>query len=61
MEGARCVSNARQFYATRAGFTVNSGTQITATVPLNAPSGRIRVTTAAGAATSANVFVVVGP
>ncbi len=39
-------------------FTVNSGTQITATVPSGALTGKIAVTTAGGAATSKNVFTV---
>ena len=40
------------------GFTVNSGTQITVTVPTGATSGRISVATPAGTATSADVFNV---
>ena len=39
-------------------FTVNSGTQITTTVPAGATSGRVTVTTAAGTATSGDVFTV---
>jgi uncharacterized repeat protein (TIGR03803 family) len=39
-------------------FTVNSGTQITATVPTGALTGKISVTTAGGGATSKNVFTV---
>jgi len=39
-------------------FTVNSGTQITVTVPAGATSGRITVTTPAGTATSPDVFNV---
>lgn len=39
-------------------FTVNSGTQITATVPTGAVSGKIKVTTVGGAATSSGTFNV---
>ena len=39
-------------------FIVNSGTQITTTVPTGATSGRVTVTTAAGTATSTDVFNV---
>ena len=39
-------------------FTVNSGTQITATVPSGATTGPIKVTTSGGTATSAQVFRV---
>jgi hypothetical protein len=39
-------------------YTVNSGTQITATVPAGAKTGRIAVTTAGGAASSKAVFTV---
>jgi hypothetical protein len=42
-------------------FTVNSSTQITATVPLGATTGLIRVTTPAGTATSATNFLVLPP
>ena len=40
-------------------FTVNSNTQITATVPTGATTGKITVTTAAGSGASANDFVVI--
>ena len=43
---------------TAAAFTVNSGTQITFTVPANATSGAISVTTPAGTATSTTSFMV---
>ena len=41
-----------------ASFTVNSATQITATVPHNATTGRISVTTSVGTVTSTINFVV---
>ena len=40
-------------------FTVNSNTQITATVPVGAQTGKISVTNAAGSASSASDFVIV--
>jgi uncharacterized protein (DUF2345 family) len=42
-------------------FVVNSATQITATVPSTATTGRIRVTTPGGTATSATDFTVSKP
>jgi uncharacterized repeat protein (TIGR03803 family) len=39
-------------------FTVNSDTQVTATVPTGAKTGKIGITTAGGAATSATSFTV---
>jgi uncharacterized repeat protein (TIGR03803 family) len=39
-------------------FTVNSDTQVTATVPTGAKTGKISITTAGGAATSATSFTV---
>ena len=39
-------------------FTVNSATQVTATVPTGAVTGKISITTAGGTATSASVFTV---
>ena len=39
-------------------FTVNSGTQVTATVPVGAKTGKIAITTPGGAATSAATFAV---
>jgi hypothetical protein len=41
-------------------FTVDSNTQITATVPAGATTGRIKVTTSGGTATSATNFTVTG-
>ena len=46
------------FNGTAATFTVNSNTQITATVPTGATTGTISVTKATGAGTSVNVFNV---
>ncbi|MGB8117104.1 MAG: choice-of-anchor tandem repeat GloVer-containing protein, partial [Candidatus Sulfotelmatobacter sp.] len=40
-------------------FTVNSDTQVTATVPTSAETGKIAITTAGGAATSATVFTLI--
>ena len=53
-KGARAV----QFNGVPAGFVVNTDTQITATVPLSATSGNIRVATRAGGVWSATVFRV---
>jgi hypothetical protein len=39
-------------------FTVNSGTQVTATVPTGAVTGKIRITTAGGSAASLGTFAV---
>jgi hypothetical protein len=44
-----------------AAFTVDSSTQITATVPPNAVTGRISVTTGGGTAVSSGVFTVTLP
>jgi hypothetical protein len=44
-----------------ASYVVDSGTQIRATVPSGATSGKIRVTTAAGTATSSGDFTVTTP
>jgi uncharacterized protein (TIGR03437 family) len=46
------------FNGTPAAFTVNSYTQITATVPPGATTGRIAVTTAGGTGTSSTSFNV---
>ncbi len=47
------------FNGTAASYTVNSATQISATVPAAASSGPITVTTPGGAATSSSSFTVV--
>jgi uncharacterized repeat protein (TIGR03803 family) len=39
-------------------FTVNSGTQVTATVPTGAVTGKVKITTAGGSATSLGTFTV---
>jgi hypothetical protein len=52
--GAKTVT----FGGVKATFTVNSGTQITATVPNGAVTGKIKVTTAGGSATSSGTFTV---
>jgi large repetitive protein len=46
------------FNGTSAAFTVNSDTQVTATVPLGATTGKIVITTKGGTATSATNFTV---
>ena len=46
------------FNGTKASFTVNSATKITATVPSGATTGKIKVTTPGGTATSATDFTV---
>jgi uncharacterized repeat protein (TIGR03803 family) len=46
------------FKGTSATFTVNSDSQITATVPTGAATGRIKVTTNGGTATTASNFTV---
>ena len=49
------------FNLTPASYTVVSSTQIQATVPAGASTGRIRVTTAGGTATSGSDFTVTTP
>ena len=49
------------FNGSAASFTVNTATQITATVPSGATTGTISVTTAGGTGTSAASFTVPGP
>src|SRR6185369_6707597 len=49
---------AAKFNGVAAAFTVNSGTQITATVPATATTGPISVTSPGGTATSAATFTV---
>lgn len=57
--GARFTgATAVRFNNTAAAFTVNSATQITATVPTGATTGKISVVTAAGTATSSANFTV---
>ncbi len=56
LTGASAVA----FNGTNASYTINSSSQITATVPANATSGPISVTTSAGTATSAAAFQTAG-
>ena len=46
------------FHGTSATFTINSDTQVTATVPTGATTGKIAVTTKGGSAQSATNFTV---
>lgn len=46
------------FGGVSATFTVNSGTQVTATVPSGAVTGKIKITTKGGSATSSGTFTV---
>jgi hypothetical protein len=52
-------ATAVRFGGVRASFAVNSATQITATVPVGAVTGKISVTTPGGTGTSAMTFTVV--
>ncbi|MGH2668129.1 MAG: IPT/TIG domain-containing protein [bacterium] len=52
-------ATAVRFGGVRASFVVNSATQITATVPVGAVTGKISVTTPGGTGTSATQFTVV--
>jgi large repetitive protein len=52
-------ATAVRFGGVRASFAVNSATQITATVPVGAVTGKISVTTSGGTGTSAMNFTVV--
>ncbi len=54
-------TTAVKFKGVGAAFTVNSSTQITATVPPGAATGRISVTTPAGTDTSDGLFAVIHP
>jgi uncharacterized protein (TIGR03437 family) len=47
-----------KFNGKSAAFTVNSSTQVTATVPAAATTGRISVTTAGGTTATTSDFVV---
>ncbi|MBI5384588.1 MAG: IPT/TIG domain-containing protein [Verrucomicrobia bacterium] len=53
-------ATAVHFNGVAASFTINSATQITASVPPGATTGPISVTTSGGAATSLNSFAVSG-
>jgi plastocyanin len=50
-----------RFNTTSASFTVNSATQITATVPFGATTGKISVTNSQGTGYSANLFTIFPP
>jgi len=51
-------TSAVAFGGVKASFTVNSDTQVTATVPSGAKTGTIKITTKGGSATSAGKFTV---
>jgi len=53
-------ASAVTFHGVSAAFTVNTASQITATVPTNSTPGLISVTTAAGTGLSSNSFTVTG-
>jgi len=61
ISGASFTTTGVTFNNVTATFVVNSATQITATVPSTATTGRIRVTTPGGTATSATDFTVSKP
>ncbi|HMG71950.1 MAG TPA: Calx-beta domain-containing protein [Pyrinomonadaceae bacterium] len=62
INGTNFISpSAVKFSGVNASFTVNSTTQITATVPSGATSGPITVTTSSGTATSPTNFIVAAP
>jgi uncharacterized repeat protein (TIGR03803 family) len=54
-------ATAVEFNGAGAAFTVDSATQITATVPASATTGPLTVTTANGTATSASAFAILSP
>ena len=54
-------TSAVKFNGTSAGYTVNSDTKITATVPTGATSGKIMVTNSMGSSTSIQTFFVTAP
>jgi IPT/TIG domain len=58
VSGVSFTTTGVTFNNVAATFVVNSATQITATVPSTATTGRIRVTTGGGTATSATDFTV---
>jgi uncharacterized repeat protein (TIGR03803 family) len=51
-------TSAVKFGTVAAAFTVNSDTQVTATVPTGAVTGKINITTSGGTASTATVFTV---
>jgi hypothetical protein len=61
VSGASFTTTGVTFNNVAATFVVNSATQITATVPSTATTGRIKVTTPGGSATSATDFTVSKP
>ena len=54
-------ANSVRFGGAESVFAVNSATQITATVPVGAASGYVRVATGAGAVQSGSMFTVIQP
>ena len=61
VSGATFTTTGVTFNNVAGTFVVNSATQITATVPSTATTGRIKVTTPGGSATSATDFTVSKP